>query len=167
MHPMLGRLNIPHAQQAAIEDYSKCIQSTQLDQELASLDSSSKGLAIPLLPPRTVEVRLNTRSHRSWCLNNINLLVPIPTSVWKIWANLSEAEVKACEDRALSSPSQVTEALPITNAYPLALFDHHKCTTTTISLHAKQDVLTCLPRHAQYTSKLWNCRRPYMRCACS
>jgi hypothetical protein len=137
MHPILGRLNIPHAQQAAIEDYGECIQSTQLDQELASLDSSSKGPAIPFLPQRTVEVRLNMQNHRSWCLNNINLLTPNPTSVWKIWRNLSETEVKACEDRALNSPSQVAEAHPIANAFPLALFDHHKCTTTSISLHAK------------------------------
>jgi hypothetical protein len=137
MHPILGRFNIPHVQQAAIKDYGECIQSMQLDQELAWLDSSNKGPAIPFLPQRTVEVRLNMRNHRSWCLNNINLLTPNPTSVWKIWRNLSETEVKACEDRALNSPSQVAEAHPIANAFPLALFDHHKCTTTSISLHAK------------------------------
>jgi hypothetical protein len=34
-------------------------------------------------------------------------------------------------------------------------------------VHAKQEVLTCPLRHQQHTSKLWNCRRPYLRCACS
>lgn len=167
MHPLLGGLNIPHAQKAALEDLGECIQSTQIEQELASQDALGKGPAIPFLPPRAVEVRLNTRSHRTWCLNNINLLAPIPTSVWKIWANLSEADIKTCEDRALSSATQAAEGVAIANAFPLALFDNHKCTTTAIKLHAKQDVLTCPPRHAQYTSKLWNCRRPYLRCTCS
>jgi hypothetical protein len=167
LHPILGRLNIPHAHQAALEDFGECIQSTQMDQEMASHDSSGKGPAIPFLPPRTVEIRLNARSHRTWCLNNINLLAPIPTSVWKIWANLSDSEVKTCEDKALSSASQAVEAGTVANAFPLALYEHHKCTTSSVLLHAKQDVLTCPPRLAQYTSKLWNCRRPYLRCACS
>jgi hypothetical protein len=167
MHPILGRLNIPHAHQAALEDFGECIQSTQMDQEMASVESSGKGPAIPFLPQRTVEVRLNARSHRTWCLNNINLLAPIPISVWKIWANLSESEVKSCEDKALSSSSQSVEAHTIANAFPLALYEHHKCTTSSVLLHAKQDVLTCPPRLAQYSSKLWNCRRPYLRCACS
>jgi hypothetical protein len=102
MHPLLSGLNIPHAQKVALEDLGECIQTTQFEQELASIDASGKGPAIPFLPPRTIEVRLNTRSHRTWCLNNINLLAPIPNSVWKVWANLSEGEIKACEDRALS-----------------------------------------------------------------
>lgn len=84
MHPMLGRLNIPQAHQAALEDFGDCIQSTQMDQEMASANSTSIGPAIPFLPQRTVEVRLNARLHRTWCLNNINLLAPIPISVWKI-----------------------------------------------------------------------------------
>jgi cellobiose-specific phosphotransferase system component IIA len=167
LHPMVGRLNIPLAHKAVIEDYGDSIQSSQMESELASMDSSGKGPAIPFLPQRTVEVRLNSQSHRTWCLNNINLLAPIPPSVWKVWANLSEADIKTCEDKAANSSSSLTEAHPINNAFPLALFDHNKCTTTAVLLHAKQDVLTCPPRHPQYTSKLWNCRRPYLRCACS
>jgi hypothetical protein len=167
LHPILGRLNIPQAHQATIEDYSECIQTTQLDQKLAASDSSGKGPSIPFLPSRIVEVRLNTRSHRTWCLNNINLLAPIPSSIWKIWANLSKSEVKACKEKALSTSSLLVEAHPIANAFPLALFDNHKCSTTAIMLHVKQDVLTCPPCHAQYTSKMWNCRCPYLRCTCS
>jgi hypothetical protein len=81
LHPILGKLNIHDAHKAAIEDYGKCIQSTQMDQELVSLDSSRKGPVILFLPPRAIEVRLNNRFHRTWCLSNINLLAPIPTSV--------------------------------------------------------------------------------------
>ena len=84
IHPMLSKLNIPEAHKAAIEDYGDSIQSSQLESELASLDSTRKGLAIPFVSHRIVEIRLNSRSHRTWCLNNINLLAPIPTSVWKI-----------------------------------------------------------------------------------
>ena len=65
LHPMVGRLNIPAAHKAAIEDYGDSIQSSQMEYELASLDASGKGPAIPFLPPRTVEVRLNVRSYRT------------------------------------------------------------------------------------------------------
>ena len=102
---MVGRLNIPHAHKAAIEDYGDCIQSSQMETEIASLDASSKGPTIPLLPPRTVEVCLNSRSHRTWCLNNINLLAPIPPTMWKVWGNLSDVEMKACEDKAVHGNS--------------------------------------------------------------
>jgi hypothetical protein len=167
LHPMVGRLNIPHAHKAAIEDYEDSIQSSQMESELASLDASGKGPDIPFLPPRTVEVRLNTRSHRTWCLNNINLLAPIPLAVWKVWGNLSEGDMKSCEKKAVNSSSPLIQGHAIANAFPLALFDHNKCTTSSVLVHAKQDVLTCPPRHSQYTSKLWNCRRPYLCCACS
>jgi hypothetical protein len=63
---ILGRLNILQAQKAAIEDYSETIQNSQMEQEIASQENTaSKGLAIPFLPPCTVEVRLNSRSHRT------------------------------------------------------------------------------------------------------
>jgi hypothetical protein len=167
LHPILGRLNIPQGQKAAIEDYSETIQTTQMEQEIASQDSTNRGPAIPFLPAQTVEVRLNSRSHRTWCLNNINLLAPIPISVWKVWANLSNGVVKACEDKALNTKTQTVEGQAIANAFPLALYEQHKCTTSAVSVHAKQDVLTYPPRQPQYTSKLWNCRRPYLRCQCS
>lgn len=167
LHPMVGRLNIPDAQKAAIEDYGDSIQSSQMESELASLDASGKGPAIPFLPPRTVEVRLNARSHRTWCLNNINLLAPIPPAVWKVWGNLSEVDMKNCEDRALNGIGPASQGNTIANAFPLALYDHNKCPTSSVLVHTKQDVLTCSPRHPQHTSKLWNCRRPYLRCACS
>jgi hypothetical protein len=139
MHPILRRLNIPHAHQDALEDFGESIQSTQMDQEMASVESSGKGPAIPFLPQRTVEVRLNARSHRTWCLNNINLLATIPICVWKIWANLFEPEVKSYEDKAPSSASQSVEAHTIANAFPLALYEHHKCTAK-MTQHVRLDL---------------------------
>jgi hypothetical protein len=94
-------------------------------------------------------------------------MAPIPVSVWKVWGNLTEAEIKACEDKVLSMSNPTSEGQPIANAFPLALYDHYKCTTTFVMVHVKQEILTCPPRHQQYTSKLWNCRRPYLRCAYS
>jgi hypothetical protein len=77
MHPILGRLNIPQAKKAAIEDYSETIQITQIENVLALQDANNRGPAIRFLHPRIVEVRLNNRSHCTWCLHNINLLAPI------------------------------------------------------------------------------------------
>jgi hypothetical protein len=166
-HPMLARLNILDAQKAAIEDYGESIQSTQMENELSSQDNAGRGPAIPFVPARTVEVRLNNRSHRTWCLQNINLLAPIPAFAWRIWANLTENEVKSCEDKARTMNSSLPKGIAIANAFPLALYEHHKCSTTSMKVHAKQEVLTCPPRHPQHTSKLWNYRRPYLRCTCS
>jgi hypothetical protein len=70
-------------------------------------------------------------------LNNINLMAPILVSVWKVWANLSKAEVKACKDKALIVSSFLSEELAIANAFPLAHYDHHKCTTTFVMIHTK------------------------------
>ena len=146
-HLLLDRLNILLAEKAAIENYGKCIQSTQMENELASQDSTGKGPAIPFLPPRTVVIRLNNRSHRTWCLQNIILMAPIPSSIWKIWSNLTEAEVKAYQDRAPNMSSAISEGQAIANSFPLALYDHYKCTTTSIVVHAKQEVLTCPTKH--------------------
>ena len=63
--------------------------------------------------------------------------------------------------------TQSADGYTIPNAYPLQMYDNHKCPTSTIMVYAKQDVATCSPRPPQYTSKLWNCRRPYLRCTCS
>lgn len=167
LHPLLDKLNIAPAHKAAIEDFSESISSTQSERDLASLDAIGKGPAIPFLPSRAVEEQLASRSHRTWCLKNINLLAPISIPMWKIWADISDAEATACEEKAISCVGMFKEPQELVNAFPIALYDHHKCTTTTIKVHAKQDVLTCAPRHPKYTSQLWNCQRPYIRCTCN
>ena len=168
MHPLVGRLNIPDAETAAIEDYGDGIQSTQVEFEIASLDAdASNGPDIPFTPPRTVEWRLNSRLHRTWCLKNINLLAPIPTSVWKIWAHMTEVEIKSCEEKAFVSEPLFKDGKIIPNAFPLVLYDQHKCPTLPVLLFLKQDLGTAAPRHPQHSAKLWNCQRPYLRCKCS
>ena len=167
VHPILGRLNILKAHKVVIKDYGYSIQCSQMESELASQDTVGKGPTIPLMPHRTMKIRLNTHSHRTWYLSNFNLLAPLPILVWKTWANLIEGEVKACEERAVNIGSFTLEGQLILNAFLLVLCDHHKCTTTFVRVHTKQDVLTCPPRNPRHTSKLWNCRHPYLRCTCS
>jgi hypothetical protein len=87
--------------------------------------------------------------------------------MWKFWTFLSDDEVKECEERALSCHNMTKkDGILIPNAFPLAMFDHHKCTTTAIMLHAKQDMMTCNPRDKKYSTTFWNCQRPYIRCSC-
>lgn len=165
-HPLLSRLKLAPAHKSALEDLSESIQSTQAEAARVQLEATGRGPAIPFLPPRAVEEQLSTRSHRTWCINNINLLAPITTSMWKMWAFLSDIDVKRCEDKALSREGLLREPVIIPNAFPLALFDHHKCTSTKVQVLVKQDVLTCPPRHKKYSSTMWNCQRPYIRCTC-
>ena len=77
LYPLLDKLNIALAHKAVIEDFSESISTTQIERDLASLDTASKGPAIPFLPSRAIEERLASRSHRTWCLKNINLLASI------------------------------------------------------------------------------------------
>jgi hypothetical protein len=124
---------------------------------MASLEAAEKGPATPFLPERAVEEQLASRSHRTWCLKNINLLAPISLSMWKIWADISDSEAVAYEERALSCMGMFKEPQVMAHAFPIAIYDHHKCTSSIIKIHAKQDVLTCAPRHPKFISQLWNC----------
>jgi hypothetical protein len=81
LHPLLNCLNIAQAHKAAIEELSESITYIQTEANRAALEASGRGLAIPFLPARVVEDQLNTKSHRTWCLSNINLMAPITISM--------------------------------------------------------------------------------------
>ena len=82
------------------------------------------------------------------------------------FGNLFDIEVKKCEEQALSYTGLLKTPVVIPNAFPLAMYDHYKCTSATVQVLIKQDVLTCPPRIKRYSSLFWNCGRPYMRCVC-
>jgi hypothetical protein len=79
---------------------------------------------------------------------------------------MKDEEVKFYEDKALNRVNLHRDPVFIPNAFPLAMYDHQKCTTTKVQVLVKHDILTCLPRHKKYSSNLWNCQRLYIRCAC-
>ena len=146
LHPLLARLNIPVAHKAVLEDFLENIHTTQSEMDMASLEVVEKSPIIPFLPSRAIEEQLASRSHRTWCLKNINLLAPICLSMWKIWADISDSEATACEERALNCMgNMLKEPQVMANAFLIAIYDHHKCTSHVIKIHAKQDVLTCPP----------------------
>jgi cation transport regulator ChaC len=118
VHSLLSRLNIAPAHKSAIEDLSESIQNTQAEATRASLEASGRGSAIPFIPPRALEEQLASRSHRTWCVSNINLLAPISIPMWQLWASLSDAEVKASEDRALNRVGLLKDPIMIPNAFP-------------------------------------------------
>jgi hypothetical protein len=167
LHPLLARLNILVAHKAAIEDFSENIHTTQSEMDMASLEAVGKGPAIPFLPDRRVEEQLASHSHRTWCLKFFNLLASISLSMWKIWVDISDSEAVACEERALNCMGMFKEPQVMANTFSIAVYDHHKCTSPIIKIHAKQDVLICAPRHPKFTSQFWNCQRPYIRCTCN
>jgi hypothetical protein len=111
-----------------------------------------KGPAILFTLLRVVEEQLALSSHRTWCISNINLLAPISISMWKLWAFLFDVEVKASEDKALSHTKLLKDPIMIPNAFPLTMFDHHKCTITKVQILTKHDMLTCPPRHKKYST---------------
>jgi hypothetical protein len=88
-----------------------------------------------------MEEQLATCNHKTWCVSNIILLAPINIPLWKLWASLSNAKVNACEDKALSHKDLLKEPIMISNAFPMAMFDHHKCTTTKVQILVKEDML--------------------------
>jgi hypothetical protein len=78
-------------------------------------------------------------------------------------ASLFDAEIKACEDEALSRKDLLKEPIMIRNAFLLAMFDHHKCTTTKVQVLVKQDMLTCPPCHKKQP---FGTVCSYIRCMC-
>lgn len=166
LHPLLSRINIAETDKAAIEDLSECIQTTQMEKEVAALESRSKGSGIPFTPHRRILEQLNYRGHQMWRTVNCNLEAPIGIPVWKLWTNMTEQEIKTCEERALSCGGTLMMPVEIVNAFPLNMFDKQKCGTPGVRIQVKNDVQTHAPRHEKYISHLWNCQRPYLRCTC-
>lgn len=167
LHPLLARMNMTPEHKSAIQEYSEAIQATQTEKDLAALEANRKGHAIPLVPGRAVEEQLASKHHRMWCLRNINLIAPITTPMYKVYANLTDSEVAVCEKRALTCMGTFgSKPQELINAFPIALYDHHKCTSMRVNVHAKKDLLTCNPRDEKYSSAVWNCGRPFIRCAC-
>lgn len=167
LHPLLARMHMAPEHKTAIQELSETIQTTQTEKDLAVLEATRKGHSIPLVPSRAVEDQLAEKHHRMWCLRNINLLAPISTPMYKLYANLTDSEVTACEKRALTCMGTFgTKPQELINAFPIALYDHHKCTSLRVNVHAKKDLLTCNPREEKYSSAVWNCGRPFIRCAC-
>ena len=150
-HTLLSKLNLGESQ-TTVSDLKESIYFSQSEQQRSEVEAAGKGPCIPFLPSRAVEQLLATRAHRTWCLQNANLLAPISILMWKFWGNLSDAEVKKCEEQALSCTGLLKIPVVIPNAFPLAMYDHHKCTSTTVQVLIKQDVLTCPPRIKRYSS---------------
>jgi hypothetical protein len=117
LHPLLSHLDIVPTYKSAIEDLSENIQNTQAKAICASLEASGKGPAIPFIPLCTVEEQLVARSHRTWCVSNIDLLASISILMWKLWAFVSDAEVKASEVRALNRLNILKYSIMIPNAF--------------------------------------------------
>ena len=66
----------------------------------------------------------------------------ISLSMWKIWVDISDSKATACEERALSCLGMLKKPQVMANAFRIDVYDHHKCTSLVIKIHAKQDVLT-------------------------
>lgn len=166
MHPLLGRLMVAQAHKAALEDFSTAIQNTQTEQDMALLISSGKGPSVPFVPTRAIEEQVAFKGYRCWGLPNINLLAPITINMWKTWAHLTDGEMETLRNNAVYGTGVLKEAQLIPHNFPLSLFDHHKCPLPTVRVHTKQHLQTGYGRDTKYTSALWNCQRPYLRCSC-
>lgn len=166
MHPLLGRLLVAPAHKAALEDFSTAIQNTQTELDMSLLISSGKGPSVPFVPTRAIEEQLAFKGYRCWGLPNINLLAPISINMWKTWSHLTDGEMETLRNNAIYGTGVLKEAQLIPHNFPLALFDHQKCPLPTVRVHTKQHLQTGYGRDSKYTSALWNCQRPYLRCSC-
>lgn len=86
--------------------------------------------------------------------------------MWKTWSHLTDGEMETLRNNAIYGTGILKEAQLIPHNFPLALFDHHKCPLPTVRIHTKQHLQTGYGRDTKYTSALWNCQRPYLRCSC-
>jgi hypothetical protein len=166
-HPLLAGLRIAQAHRAALEDLASSIQTSQTEMDTAQLQASGRGPTIPFIPHRSVEDQVAVKSHRCWGLSNINLLAPITINMWKTWSCMTKEEVDGLEVHTIHSIGLLREAHDIPNGFPLSTFDRQKCASTNVKVHTKQYLQTGFVRNEKYSSSLWNCQRPYIRCTCS
>lgn len=165
-HPLLGRLMVAQAHKAVLEDFSTAIQNTQTELDMLVLISSGKGPSVPFIPTRAIEEQVAFKGYRCRGLPNINLLAPITINMWKTWSHLTDGEMETLRNNATYGTGVLKEAQLIPHNFPLALFDHQKCPLPTVRVHTKQHLQTGYGRDAKYTSALWNCQWPYLRCSC-
>lgn len=165
-HPFLNGLNVGAAQKAALEDLVENIHTSQTEKDLALLLATGKGPVVPFTPSRSVEALVATKAHRCWGLTNINLLAPISVPMWRTWTNMSPVEVETLKSNAINGTGLLREGQPIPGAFPLSLFDHHKCSSSEVRILTKQSLNTNYGRSEKYSTAIWNCQRPYFRCTC-
>lgn len=133
---------------------------------MSLLISSGKGPSVPFIPTRAIEKQvapqglsmLGTPQYQSARSNHYKHVENLVTS--HRWWNGNLAKQRHSRDWVLK------EAQLIQHNSPLALFDHQKCPLPTVRIHTKQHLQTGYGRDAKYTSALWNCQRPYLRCSC-
>lgn len=166
-HPFLFGMQIDKAHKAALEDFNEAILASQSQNEQATLSRSSDSLSIPFIPPRAVEDLVAQRHHRVWTIGNLNVLAPIPISVWRVWANLKPEEIETCEKAAQHNNTFINGAHKLLHSFSLSLFRFGKCSTPEVQVLVKQDLPTAWDRKDMHVKEMWNCKRPYMRCRCS
>jgi len=127
---------------------------TQQERELATLSTNADNIAIPFHPPRAVEEMATNRNHRIWQLGNINLLAPIPIATWRLWARLTASELERCKEVVLHNKNFVRGLHDLLQPFSLVLFDHNKCTTKNVRIHAKNDLDTGKTRKYQYLTEM-------------
>ena len=167
-HPFLFGLQISEAHKAALEDLTESIAASQSQTEQANLSRSSDGLAIPFIPPRAVEDLVAQKHHQVWTIGNLNLLAPITLSMWRVWANLSAEEIKACEAAAQNNTTFISGYIhKLVHPFSLSLYRFGKCATKEVQILTKLDIPTAKDRKYLHVKETWNCKRPFMRCKCN
>lgn len=166
LHPLMKGLVVDPAQRVAIEELASSIQTSQIEADMAVLISSGKGPTVPIIPHRTVEFLVGSKDFKCWTLPNINLLAPISIPMWRMWANVQPEEMEALKMHAVYNTGHLREGQTIPGAFPLSMFDHHKCGVGKIKVHSKQDLQTGVGRGEKHSSAWWNVQRPYLRCVC-
>lgn len=86
--------------------------------------------------------------------------------MWRTWTNMQATEVEALKANAIHGTGILREGQPIPGAFPLALFDNQKCSSPEVRVLTKQALNSNFGRIEKYSSAIWNCQRPYLRCTC-
>lgn len=165
-HPLLSRLNIAEAHKAALKDLSSSIQNSQAEKDMQVLITSRRGPLVPIMPHRSVEDQVAHKDHRVWGLNNINLLAPITTAMWRHWIDLSRPDIETLKLNAINGSGVLQDPVDVMNPFPLSMFNPSKCSTAEVRIHTKSDLQTGYGRSEKHSSALWNVQRPYLRCCC-
>ena len=75
IHPLLAKLKISSLEMAALEDFTKDINSSQMKKDKQTM-VNTKGPLVPVKPPRYVELHVADHQHRMWAIGNTNMMAP-------------------------------------------------------------------------------------------
>ncbi|KAL3686412.1 hypothetical protein R1sor_008986 [Riccia sorocarpa] len=160
-NPLISFDHFTEEEKSAYTNQLDNFSMTQASDLAANFDAGDP--FVPVDTPRTVEYRVSEKSGMMWRISNMNNLSPISLDMWVKFANVSDAELKRCEQDAKQG-SMVAKIHTLRDSIKMSSFrDKYKCPEVA-TVRIKMNLATDSSRVPKHKVLMWNWLRPYLRC---